>query len=210
MMNLDNITVNAQSSIKIKGSKTLYFDAFKIEEEMHDGDLIFVTHDHFDHFDVKSINKIKNDKSKIIAPESIKENILKEFDNECIFLKPGDKLEIDDLKIEAIASYNISKPFHSLDKGYIGYLVKMDNMTYFVCGDSDENADNLKVKCDVALVPIGGTFTMDPLEAASYINNIKPKYAIPTHYGEEVGSFSDGDNFKSRVNSQIDVVFKLS
>lgn len=207
---LENITINAQSSIKIKGSKILYFDAFKVEEENKDADYIFITHDHFDHFDISSINKIKNNQSIIIAPKSIEDVVLKEIkDNKCIFLKLYDELKEDDLMITAIPSYNVGKPFHPEEKRYIGYTVKMDDVVYFIAGDTDENKDNLKVKCDVALIPVGGKYTMNPDEAANFINKIKPMYAIPTHYGKEVGNFEDGETFKKLVDSSIKIELKL-
>ena len=71
----DKITINAQSSIKITDDKILYFDPFKIKNETHDADLIFITHDHFDHLDLDSINKIIKDDTIIVIPESCKNKI---------------------------------------------------------------------------------------------------------------------------------------
>ena len=74
-MNTDNITVNTQSSIRIKLDKVLYFDPFKIENASYDADIIFITHEHYDHFDIESINKIKNDNTIVVCPKTMEEEI---------------------------------------------------------------------------------------------------------------------------------------
>ena len=75
-MNLNNITVNTQSSIRIEGSKILYFDPFKIEADRHDADIIFITHEHYDHFEPESIMKLKKENTILVAPESMKKQVL--------------------------------------------------------------------------------------------------------------------------------------
>ena len=107
-MDLSNISVNKQSSIRIAGSKILYFDAFEISGESHDADYIFVTHEHYDHFDPASISKIMKSESVIIAPESMKKKLLKELDvseDKCIFCQPGETRELDGICINAIPAY---------------------------------------------------------------------------------------------------------
>lgn len=214
-MDLSNITVNKQSSIRIAGSKVLYFDAFQIEEENHDGDYIFVTHEHFDHFDPASICKVMKDDSVIIAPESMRDKLLADLSvdaNKCMFLLPNTTQELPQISVEAIPAYNKLKPFHTKGSKWLGYIVKMDDITYYVAGDTDANDDNKNVKCDVALIPVGGHFTMDKKHAADFVCSIKPQATIPTHYGEVVGSPTDGVDFKKLVNaadSNIQVEIKL-
>ncbi|MCR5075805.1 MAG: MBL fold metallo-hydrolase, partial [Ruminococcus sp.] len=65
------------------------------------------------------------------------------------------------------------------------------------------------VKCDTALLPVGGTFTTDASQAAELANTIRPKYAIPIHYGTVAGSPADGENFRKAVDNDIEVVIKL-
>ena len=81
----------------------------------------------------------------------------------------------------------------------------MDEKRYYAAGDTDITEEAKNVKCDVALVPIGGTYTMDYKEAAELVNVIRPKVAIPTHYGSVVGDVSCGEKFKHLVNSSVDV-----
>lgn len=198
-MNLDHIAVNAQSSIRIEGTKTLYFDPFRIEEEVHDADIIFITHEHYDHFEPESIAKIKKENSFLVAPESMKDKVLSSSGVEagqCLFCGPGESRELDTVVIKTVSAYNKLKPFHPKGKKWLGYAVTMDNICYYISGDTDVNEDIRKVRCDVALIPIGGFYTMDRKQAAEYIAEIGPQAVIPTHYGDIVGKETDGMDFK--------------
>ena len=79
----------------------------------------------------------------------------------------------------------------------------MDDNVYYIAGDTDENEDNEKVICDVAFVPVGGTYTMTALEAAKFVNLIKPKIAIPIHYGSIVGNKEDAKFFVEKLDEGI-------
>ena len=179
------INIITQAAIKINsGDKVIYFDPYNIVDESHDADYIFITHDHYDHYDEKSIEKIKKDTTKIIVPLCLK-------DKEHSLLIEGYRYYgIDDLEFYTIPSYNINKQFHPREKYYIGYLLELE-------------ADG--VKCDICFVPIGGTYTMDVDEAVSFINDLKPEVAIPIHYGSIVGDKSLGEEFKNKVDKNIKV-----
>ncbi len=209
-MNTDNIIVNTQSSIRIKLDKVLYFDPFKIEEDTHDADIIFITHEHYDHFDISSINNIKNDNTIIVAPKSMDNQINEISFKDYIYLSPNEEKTIDNITVKTIPSYNIDKPFHPRSNNWLGYIVIYDNITYFVSGDTDMTPENKNVKCDIALLPIGGHFTMDSKEASELIKVINPKVVIPTHYGSIVGSMDDAKTLKEYLNdTNIEVVEKL-
>lgn len=214
-MNLNNITVNTQSSIRIEGSKILYFDPFKIEADKHDADIIFITHEHYDHFEPESIMKLKKENTILVAPESMKKQVLSTqgfTSDNCVFYNPGEMHELGDITIETIPAYNKLKPFHPKSKKWQGYVVKMDDIRYYVAGDTDVNEDIKKVQCDVAIIPIGGHFTMDKKQAADYIVGLKPKAVIPTHYGSIVGDKADGQAFKAdveRLDGGIQVELRL-
>lgn len=214
-MNLNNITVNTQSSIRIAGSKILYFDPYEIRTAARDADIIFITHDHYDHFDPASIEKIKKETTLLVAPESMQKKALSESgiaEKQCLFLNPGEKKEAGGLPVETIPAYNKLKPFHTKGKRWQGYVVTMDDIRYFVSGDTDVNEDIRKVQCDVALLPIGGTYTMDWKQAAEYAAQLKPKAVIPTHYGSIVGKKTDGGDFQRelvRMDGDIQVELKL-
>lgn len=206
-MNTDYITINTQSSIKIELDKTIYFDPYKIEDNKNDADIIFITHDHYDHMDIDSINKIKNDNTIVVAPKSMEETIGKISFKDYIYLNPFDEINIEGIDIKTIPAYNISKPFHPRENNWLGYIVTYNNIIYYVAGDTDKTPEAESVKSDIAFVPIGGHFTMDPIEASELIKVINPKIVIPTHYGSIVGNKDDGKKLKELLN--IEVIEKL-
>lgn len=209
-MNTDYIEINTQSSIKLKLDKTIYFDPYKIEENKNDADIIFITHDHYDHMDPDSINKIKNANTIVIAPRSMEDTISKIVFKNYIYLEPYNEISIEGLDIKTIPAYNISKPFHPRENDWLGYIITYNNITYYVAGDTDNTPEAEEVKCDIAFVPIGGHFTMDPVEASELIKVINPKVVIPTHYGSIVGSINDGSTLKSNLTgTSIEVIEKL-
>ena len=214
-MDLNHITINTQSSIRIEGSKVLYFDPFKIDAAACDADIIFITHEHYDHFEPDSIGKIKKENTVLVAPESMKKKVLSESGiaaDKCVFYQPGEIHELESVKVETIPAYNKLKPFHPKAKKWQGYIVTMDDVRYYVAGDTDVNEDIKKVQCDVALIPIGGHYTMDKKQAADYIANLKPKAVIPTHYGSIVGSEEDGreiKNYLEKLDKGIQVELRI-
>lgn len=198
-MNSNNILVNTQSSIKIILDKIIYFDPFQIKERLHDADIIFITHEHYDHFDYESINLVKNNHTIVVAPKSMEKEVSEIEFKDYIFLKPNDEIVIENIMIKAIPAYNIEKSFHPKSNNWLGYLIQYHDTTYYIAGDTDKTKETEKVKCDIALLPIGGKFTMDVDEALELIRIIKPKLVIPTHYGLIVGDKNDGQKFKEKL-----------
>ena len=112
-------------------------------------------------------------------------------------------LEFGEINFKTIPAYNTNKQFHPRENNWVGYLIELNNITYYIAGDTDITEENKKIKCDIAFVPVGGTYTMDFKEAANLINIIKPKIAIPIHYGCIVGNKEDGINFSKLLNNDI-------
>ena len=196
------IEINCHSSIKITKEIIIYIDPFRINEEKHDADLILITHDHYDHYSPEDIKKVIKKDTIIVAPKTINELNNKE---NITFVEPNQTYNINGYKIDTIPAYNISKHFHPKENNWIGYIIEIDGLKYYVAGDTDITPENRQIKCDVALIPIGGTYTMDYKEASELINIIKPKIAIPTHYGSIVGDITDGEKFKKLIDNTIDV-----
>ncbi len=203
---LENIEVLCHSSIKIKKEKIIYFDPFKITENYKDADIIFITHDHFDHYSEEDIEKVKKEDTIIVVPESLYEKVLQEgLKKEYIItVIPNKNYQLKGIKFETIPAYNSNKKFHPKENNWVGYILEINDIRYYIAGDTDITEDNKKVKCDVAFVPIGGTYTMDFKEAAELVNEIKPRIAIPIHYGEIVGTKEDAKNFVKLLNSKIE------
>ncbi len=117
---------------------------------------------------------------------------------------PNQNYDMGNIKFESIPAYNINKKFHPKDNNWVGYIIEIDTIKYYIAGDTDITTDNKNVNCDVAFVPVGGTFTMDYKEAANLINQIKPQIAVPIHYGSLVGTNQDALDFANLLNSQIE------
>ncbi len=208
---LENILVLTHSSIKIKNSKTIYFDPFKIDKNYNDADYIFITHSHYDHYSEEDIKKVRKKETKIIITLDLKEKV-KElgFENSnIIIVNPNEKYIIDTLNIETIPAYNNEKQFHPKSNNWVGYIIEINDEKYYIAGDTDITEENKKIKCDVALLPIGGTFTMNYEEAAELANIIKPKIVIPIHYGSIVGNKCDAEKFTKLINKEIKCEIKL-
>ena len=197
------ITINAHSSIRIESDKIIYFDPFLISETRNDADIIFITHDHFDHFSLEDIKKVEKESTVYVIPDNMY-NLL--GGENVVVLNPNEKTIIEGYDVCTLPSYNVGKQFHPKEKGNLAYIITIEGQRIFVAGDSDENPDNNNIKVDIALVPIGGKYTMDYKQAAEYINKIKPTKVIPTHYGSNgIGEIKDGEKFKELIDPSIEV-----
>lgn len=202
---MKNINVFKHNSIKIiNNNLIIYIDPFQIDNQTNDADIIFITHSHYDHFSIEDIVKIKNSNTKIVSTKDTYNELIKYFDkNDILIVEPNNNYNVFGLKFNTVRAYNVNKEFHSIDKNWVGYIITIDNLNYYVMGDTDINNDVLNIKCDVLFVPIGGTYTMDYKDAANYTNIVNPKVVIPTHYGLIVGDKDLGVKFKMLLNNNI-------
>ncbi len=205
---LEKIALIAQNAIRItnKEEKVLYFDPFKISKEyVSDADYIFITHSHFDHFSPEDILKIKKETTKIIAPIDLRDEIESLGITNYLLVTPNQEYMADDIKFSTVPAYNTNKNFHKKEYNWVGYVVVVDDEIIYVAGDTDNTKEAQAVKCDIALVPIGGTYTMTAVEVVELIKVMKPKIAIPTHYGSVVGSKKDAQKFKELLEGIVEV-----
>ena len=202
---LNNIEVLYHSSIRIKKEKTIYIDPFKIDRNYNDADIIFITHDHYDHYSEEDIDKVINENTVIVIPEELLTKVLKKGINKnaIITVKPNQKYLVQGIKFETVPAYNTNKTFHPKENGWVGYVIEINEIKYYIAGDTDITEENKKVKCDVAFVPVGGTYTMDFKEAAQLVNQIQPKVAVPIHYGSVVGTKQDAEEFIKLLHTNI-------
>lgn len=208
---LEDITVLCHSSIKINKEKVIYIDPFKIDRNYNDADIIFITHDHYDHYSEDDIDKVRKNDTIIVAPEGLLTKLLRKgFRQDYIItVEPDEEDMVEGIKFETIPAYNTNKQFHPKENGWVGYIIEIRGIRYYIAGDTDITEENKKVKCDVAFVPVGGTYTMDFKEAAGLVNEIKPKIAIPIHYGNIVGTKQDATDFIKLLHPTIEGVILM-
>ena len=202
---LENIEVLYHSSIRISNNKVIYIDPFKIDKNYNDADIVFITHDHFDHYSEEDIDKVINENTTIIIPKELLTKILGKGINKnaVITVESNKEYMVQGIKFETIPAYNTNKTFHPKENDWVGYIITLDGIRYYIAGDTDITEENRKVKCDVAFVPVGGTYTMDFKEAAQLINEIQPKIAVPIHYGSVVGTKQDTTDFIKLLHPNI-------
>lgn len=211
---LDRIRVYNQSSIRIEapGGTVIHVDPYDMREGPHDADYLLITHAHYDHLSPGDAARVCCEHTELIAPESMAADVASLPCHATHLMAAGETLELPDLTVEAVPAYNVRperRGFHPQGNGWLGYVLTISGVRVYVAGDTDQNADNGRVRCDVALVPIGGTYTMDPAEAAAFVRELSPAVAIPTHYGSIVGRMSDADAFEALVGPETRVVRKL-
>ena len=209
---VENIEVNTQNSIRIVSRVgKIYVDPLEIGNDVHDAVYILITHDHYDHFSPEDIRKVAKADSILVVPEKMADKAQEVAGNvgKIETVKPGVYRELNGLEFETVPAYNLLKPFHPKSAEWVGYVLRIDGQRIYIAGDTDATKEAKAVKCEIALVPIGGTYTMDAKKAAELVNAIRPNVAVPVHYGSIVGKTSDGDVFAQNVKDPIKVEIKI-
>ena len=197
------LEVLCHSSIRITEDKVIYIDPFKIDKNYNDADYVFCTHSHYDHFSPEDIEKVKKEDTILIVTSDIEDEAKKIVNKENVFIvEPDKKYDIKGLKIETTYSYNIDKQFHPKQNKWVGYIIDINNKRYYIAGDTDNIKEIQNIECDVSLIPIGGTYTMNYKEAAELANDINASTVIPIHYGTIVGDKEDAIRFRELVKNK--------
>jgi len=192
------------ASFAIESDKIIYIDPWKIPESAPKADLILVTHSHFDHLSISDVNHLKKEGTTIICSA----DCVSQLSGDVQAMDPGQELEIQGIKIKTVSSYNLSKPFHPRGKKWLGYIIVIDGVLVYHAGDTDfipEMEDLGKI--NIALLPVGGQYTMNAEEAARAANIIKADISIPMHYGAGViGDIEDAKKFKELCQGEVRIL----
>jgi L-ascorbate metabolism protein UlaG (beta-lactamase superfamily) len=196
---LQNLHWLGHDSFRLDGPPVIYFDPWKLAPGSPIADLVLVSHDHYDHLSVDDVKSISGPKTVVIANPTAAAKL-----PGARVIRPGEKLSVGDVTVEAVTAYNINKfrspgvPFHPKNAEHNGYIVTVRGERLYHSGDTDHIPEMSGYKCDVALLPVSGTYVMTADEAAKAAMTIKPGIAVPMHYGDKdvVGTDADAKQFK--------------
>lgn len=197
------ITWFGHASFMIENGKRIYLDPYDLPAGVAKADLILITHDHGDHFSRKDIDSIITPSTEIVSIRSVIGKIGKDIKN-LTEIAAGDTVRIGEIEIEAVPAYNIKKDYHPKSKGYVGFIIRTTKRSIYHAGDTDLIPEMKGLDVDVAMLPIGGKYTMDATDAAEAANLIKPAVAIPMHWGKIIGTAEDAEAFKAK--SKVPVI----
>jgi len=180
----------------------IYIDPWKLKDEPHNATMVLVSHDHYDHYSAEDIAKVTGPNTKLIASANV---VAKEGKADAI--NPGQTIEADNVCVTGVASYNPNKQFHPKKHNWVGYIIGISSKRIYYAGDTDLT-EEMKVlaNIDMALLPVGGTYTMNAADAAEATKHFKPKIAIPYHYGDIVGSEKDAEEFAELAECEVRIL----
>ncbi len=182
--------------------KTIYIDPYKVIGS-RPADYILLTHAHSDHLDLESIAKLRQINTVFVGPAAVTDQL----DEMAITLGPGQSQAWPELNLIATTAYNTNKDFHPKADHLIGFILELDGKRLYHAGDTDLITEMAELGLiDIALLPVSGKYVMTADEAIAAAKVIKPKVAIPMHYGAIVGSLADAERFKLGLADVCEVV----
>lgn len=203
---LENIFWLGHSSVKIRGEKIVYIDPWKLKGG-EKADLILISHSHYDHLSPDDVEKIRKPGTVILTtPDSAAK-----LKGDVRGLKPGEAVTVEGITVETVPAYNTVRmrspgaPFHPRGEGWLGFIVTIGGKRIYYAGDTECNPETKAVKADIAILPVGGTYTMNAEEAAELVNHIRPEAAIPIHWGDIVGAAGDAERFKTLCQVPVEI-----
>ena len=203
---LERIHWLGHDTFRIDGPQTIYLDPYRLGKENPKADIILITHDHSDHCSPEDVAKIQEDDTVIVTIDAAAAKL----EGDIRTVRPGDEITLQDIKIEAVPAYNVTKfrspgvPFHPKESAHVGFVITLDGQRIYHAGDTDhipEMADLGEI--DIALLPVSGTYVMTADEAAEAARTINPKMAIPMHVGRGIGAKGDPQSFKEKAPVEV-------
>jgi len=182
--------------------KVIYIDPWKIKDAAQDATVVLISHSHYDHYSPEDIAKVSGSNTKLIAPADV---VSQQGAGEPIL--PGSTMELDGIIVQGVAAYNPRKQFHPKENNWVGFIIQVNSIQIYYAGDTDLT-EEMKAISDisVALLPVGGTYTMNASDATEATRHINPKVAIPYHWGDIVGGRNDAEEFAKTALCDVKIL----
>ena len=206
---IENIHWLGHDSFRLDGSSTVYIDPWKLAADAPPANLILITHDHYDHFSPDDIARLSTPRTTLIGPASVTAQV---DGVAAVTLCAGETATVGGVTVAAVAAYNIDKfrqpgeVFHPRAAGGLGYIVELDGRRIYHAGDTDAIPEMRDVRCDVALLPVSGTYVMTAAEAAEACRMISAAAVVPMHFGDIVGTAADAARFEGLCEVPVTVL----
>jgi L-ascorbate metabolism protein UlaG (beta-lactamase superfamily) len=206
---LENIHWLGHDSFRLDGSVTVYVDPWKLPPGQPQAGVVLVTHDHYDHLSLPDIQLVAGPGTVVVGPECVTGQVK---DLRTVTLAPDESAEVGGVTVEAVAAYNLDKfrapgqPFHPREAGYVGYVFALDGVRYYHAGDTDAIPEMKDVRCDIAFLPVSGTYVMTCDEACHACDMVAAQHVVPMHYGDIVGSDDDAERFRAGCRVPVTIL----
>jgi len=188
------------SSVKIVTGKgvRIYIDPWELSSHAEAADIILITHPHYDHYSPFDIRKISDKNTAVFGPAVCAEKLGKRF----TAVRPGEIIELEGVKIEMYPAYNIDKPYHKRENDWMGFVIVADSERVYISGDTDFIPEMKDIKCDTAVLAVGGKYTMNVDNAVAAAEAMRPRRVLPVHYGKITGTSISGMQFKKKFSGR--------